>query len=69
MRLVALVLDFHDEVSCLLDLPLKSVLIGADLLNGRAELSFLGLVTLCEFVNFTLVLVSHLAYFSLILVC
>lgn len=62
MRLVALVLDFHDEVGCLLDFPLERVLLSADLLDGRAELSFLGLVALGELVNFMLVLAGHLAY-------
>ena len=55
MRLVAFVLDFHDEVSCLLDLPLKSVLLGADLLDRRAELSFLGLVALGELADLQLI--------------
>ena len=54
MGLVALLLDFHDEVSRLLHLPLKSVLLGAHLLDSGAELSFLGLVVLGELADLQL---------------
>jgi len=51
MRLVALVLDLHDEVRSLLDLPLKSIFLGAYLLDGGSHLSFLGLVVLGELMD------------------